>query len=159
MKYTDEQRNAITKEGDVLVSASAGSGKTTVLVDRIMHFISLGIDLERMLVLVYNKQAATQLKNKIAEKLLEKIYDGQSEYQRQFDYLSFARIGTLDSFCFHSVRENFDYFSIASDFSVASDDEMRNYYLKAFKAMLKDYYSALEQDTNCLLYTSDAADD
>ena len=58
MKYTDEQRNAITKEGDVLVSASAGSGKTTVLVDRIMHFISLGIDLERMLVLVYNKHAA-----------------------------------------------------------------------------------------------------
>ncbi len=147
MKYTDEQRNAITKEGDVLVSASAGSGKTTVLVDRIMHFISLGIDLERMLVLVYNKQAATQLKNKIAEKLLEKIYEGKSEYQKQLDYLPFARIGTLDSFCFHSVRENFDYFSIASDFSVASDDEMRNYYLKAFKAMLKDYYSALEQDT------------
>ena len=145
-KLTPEQENAITVEGNVLVSASAGSGKTTVLVDRIMHFIGLGIGIDRMLVLVYNKQAATQLKNKIAEKLLEKIYEGKSEYQKQLDYLPFARIGTLDSFCFNAVRENFDFFPIASDFSIASDDEMQNYYKRAFKAMLKDYYAALDKE-------------
>ncbi|MGN0796401.1 MAG: UvrD-helicase domain-containing protein [Christensenellales bacterium] len=139
--WTENQKRAIYTKGNVLVSASAGSGKTAVLVERIFTYIDLGIRLDKMLVIVYNNQAAEELRQRIGKKLLEKIAsDGAEKYQTAYDSLPFCKISTLHAFCLSQVRENFDFFDIEPSFDIASEDEIQTFYKRAFRKVVESFY-------------------
>ena len=72
VSLTEAQRRAIEAKGLVMVSASAGSGKTHTMLERIMHLIEEGVGLDKMLILVYNEANASELREKIRSKLFEK---------------------------------------------------------------------------------------
>ena len=73
MGFTDEQQRAIDARGKVIVSASAGSGKTTVMIERIIQLVLSGVGVDEILAVTFTKKAAAQMKEKLSKKLIEKI--------------------------------------------------------------------------------------
>ncbi|MDD5999126.1 MAG: helicase-exonuclease AddAB subunit AddA [Lachnospiraceae bacterium] len=113
MQWTKDQRKIIdARDCNLLVSAAAGSGKTAVLVERIIEMIAdtaHPMDIDELLVVTFTKAAAAQMKDKIA-KALEDMLQKEPEnehYMKQLNYISQANILTIDSFCYQVVKENF----------------------------------------------------
>lgn len=112
-KWTPAQKSAIdTRDCNVLVSAAAGSGKTAVLVERIISMITdpdKNIDIDRLVVVTFTKAAAAQMKDKI-RKALDSMLDenpGDVNLLRQITLLNNAQITTIDSFCLWIIRNHF----------------------------------------------------
>lgn len=137
MKWTDMQQKVIdSRFGNLLVSAAAGSGKTAVLVERIIEMVmgknSEGekvydeMDIDELLVVTFTRAAAAQMKEKIAdvlEKLTEEMYYDE-HLVKQISLLPKAEITTIDSFCLSIVKENFNLLGIDASFDIADDAEM-----------------------------------
>ena len=107
MEWTDKQRDAIEARGEaLLLSAAAGSGKTTVMVSRILSLMREGADLSRMLVVTFTRAAAASMRRKIASELAKLIAaEPENEWlQKQQESLLRAQISTDDSFCAMVVR-------------------------------------------------------
>ena len=110
-KLTPQQRQAVeNRGGKLLVSAAAGSGKTKVLVDRLMGYLNDPVhpaNIDDFLIITYTKAAAAELRGKIAAKLSEHIAQSPDNrhLQRQFQRLYLTQISTVHSFC--SVRERY----------------------------------------------------
>lgn len=107
--FTKDQLLGIeTETKDILVSAGAGSGKTTVLAERIMRRIEKGADIKDFLVVTFTNSAAADLKNKLAEKLeaLSLAHPDNKAYRRMLYSVSGADICTIDSFCLQYVKQN-----------------------------------------------------
>jgi ATP-dependent exoDNAse (exonuclease V) beta subunit len=140
---TEEQRDAIFSVGRVLVSAAAGSGKTSTLIKRILFCLSQGGTLSRMLILVYNNAAADELYAALHEKLFEAVCssDGalREKYRAELDRLPYANIGTIHSFCRSLLRENFEKADISPDFEVADEALNKAYMSKALDALFERY--------------------
>lgn len=112
-KWTPAQKNAIdTRDCNVLVSAAAGSGKTAVLVERIISMITdpdNNIDIDRLVVVTFTKAAAAQMKDKIRKALDSMLDENQGDVNllRQITLLNNAQITTIDSFCLWIIRNHF----------------------------------------------------
>ena len=113
MNWTADQKKIIdARNCNLLVSAAAGSGKTAVLVERIIQMISdkeNPIDIDQLLVVTFTKAAAAQMRDKIAraiEKMLEREPENE-HYLKQMNYINRANILTIDSFCYQVVKEHF----------------------------------------------------
>ncbi|MBR6594344.1 MAG: UvrD-helicase domain-containing protein [Clostridia bacterium] len=107
--FTPSQQRARDYRGrDLLVSAGAGSGKTTVLAARILERIKAGDDINDFLIVTFTKASAADLKKKLSEKLeeLSAKEPDNKHYRRQIYALSGADIGTIDSFCLRYVKQN-----------------------------------------------------
>ena len=108
-RFNVDQRKALYAKGNVLVSASAGSGKTTVVIEKILRIIAGGGDIRRMAVMTFSRAAAAEMKNR----LLKGLYDlmrsggGNSHVATQLTAFPFANICTIDSFCLNLVRKYF----------------------------------------------------
>ena len=128
--WTQNQQNAIhSTNGSILVSASAGSGKTAVLVERVISRITdkkNPTPADRMLVVTYTKAAAAEMKERIIARLYDLIkanpYDSHLRYQQL--KLQNAHISTIHSFCNQLVRENFYSLGVSKDFRIADDGEL-----------------------------------
>lgn len=130
MNWTEDQKNIIhAKICNLLVSAAAGSGKTAVLVERIIQMISdkeHPINVDELLVVTFTKAAAAQMKEKIAaaiEKMLEKEPEN-SHYLNQINYINKANILTIDSFCYQVVKEHFHVLGIDPNIRVGEAGEI-----------------------------------
>lgn len=130
---TEDQRAAVETDGKVLVAASAGSGKTSTLLKKILREIGKGVSLDRMLVLVYNVAAAEELKERLHGELFAAACSSDGEarerFRRNLDMLAFANIGTIHSFCRSLIRENFEKLGLSPTFDVL--DARRNEYYKS----------------------------
>lgn len=130
-KLTPQQEMAVTSRGGkLLVSAAAGSGKTKVLVDRLLGFLTQTHDpanLDEFLIITYTKAAASELRGKIAKKLTEEIAQRPEEthLQRQMQRLFLTKISTVHGFCSDLLREYAYKLDIAADFRVADENECR----------------------------------
>lgn len=137
MKWTEEQNKVIdSRAGNLLVAAAAGSGKTAVLVERIIEMvlgidshgnkIADGIDIDELLVVTFTKAAAAQMKEKIADVLSKRAeempYD--EHLVKQLALISRAEITTIDSFCLGVVKDHFNVVDIDSSFDIADGPEM-----------------------------------
>ena len=128
-KLTPQQKMAVeNRGGELLVSAAAGSGKTKVLVDRLMRYIMDPVDpakIDDFLIITYTKAAAAELRGKIAEKLTEQIalQPANRHLQQQMQRLYLAKISTVHAFCADILREFAYRLDIAADFRIAEENE------------------------------------
>ncbi len=130
-KLTPQQACAVqNRGGKLLVSAAAGSGKTKVLVDRLMSYLLDPKDpanLDEFLIITYTKAAASELRGKIAAKLSEKIAQNPENrhLQQQIQRLFLAKISTVHGFCSDLLREFTYRLDLSPDFRVAEENECR----------------------------------
>ena len=127
MNYTPAQEQAINKRGDsILLSAGAGSGKTRVLVERIIKMIAEEkVSADKLLVVTFTKAAAGEMKNRIAEALYQKLAENpHSAYlNEQCLLLNNAAITTIHSFCLDLLREYYYLLDIDANMKVANEVE------------------------------------
>lgn len=129
MGWTAEQLNAITeKNGNILVSAAAGSGKTAVLVERIIRLITdkdAPVDIDRLLVVTFTRAAASEMKERIGKAIGEAIRNDPESInlRRQAVLINRADIMTIHSFCMKVARDNYNRLGIDPAFRVADETE------------------------------------
>lgn len=128
-KWTPQQNNAITARGrNILVSAAAGSGKTAVLVERVIKKITDNenpVDIDKLLIVTFTNNAASEMKFRITKSLKEILRKEpfNQNAQRQLNLMPNAKICTIDSFCINLVRENFFELGINQDFTNLDENE------------------------------------
>lgn len=151
-KLTPQQQQAVDdRGGNLLVSAAAGSGKTKVLVDRLMKYILDPMDpanIDEFLLITYTKAAAAELRAKIAGKLTELIAQNPSNkhLQRQLQRLYLTKISTVHSFCADILREYAYKLDISGDFRVADENECVQLRNRAMEQVLEDAYATMTED-------------
>lgn len=129
-QWTTQQNNAINaKNRNILVSAAAGSGKTAVLVERVIKMITdreNAVDIDRLLIVTFTNAAAAEMKFRISKSLkaILKENPNDANVRRQLALLSNAKICTIDSFCINLVRENFYDLGINNDFTNLDESEL-----------------------------------
>jgi len=153
-KLTPQQQEAVVNRGGrLLVSAAAGSGKTKVLVDRLMHYLLDPTDpanLDDFLIITYTKAAAAELRGKIAAKLTERMaLDPENKHlQRQMQRLYMAKISTVHSFCADILKEYAYMLDIPVDFRVADENECRELREICMDKMLDAAYENAAEDAD-----------
>ena len=154
VNWTKEQKAVIeSRNRNLLVSAAAGSGKTAVLVERIIRMITgdSPIDIDRLLVMTFTKAAAAEMRERIQAAIEKKLEEdpGNEHLQQQAVTVQFAQITTIDSFCLHILREHFDCIDIDPAFRVGDEGEMLLLRAEVLQELMEDSYA-----NGCLLYTS-----
>ncbi len=152
MGWTEAQQNAIDARGrNILVSAAAGSGKTAVLVARVIKLITdreNPVDIDKFLIVTFTNAAAAEMKSRIATGLQEKLrsHPGDSLIMRQLSLLSGAQICTIDSFCLDLVRENFFSIGISRDFTILQNSEENILSETALNTVLDEFFEESDPD-------------
>lgn len=156
-KITAEQRAAIDSRGQVIVSASAGSGKTFVMIEKLVSAICGGADLDRVLAVTFTKKAAAQMKEKLRKALIEKM-NGADEVTKkrlkvQLNKIPSANISTIHSFCANLLRTYFYAVGIDGSFDIISSDDAEAKELKrdALDDLFDRYYEEDNADFKHLL--------
>jgi len=146
-QLTEQQLQAVTdRGGKLLVSAAAGSGKTKVLVDRLLSYIvdeHSPANLDDFLIITYTKAAAAELRGKIAARLSEKIADDPTNkhLQNQMQRLYLSKISTVHAFCGDIIRENAHLLDVSADFRIAEEDECLEIQTRVLTEILEDVYA------------------
>lgn len=129
--FTEDQKKVIDRRGcNVLVSAAAGSGKTAVLVERIVRMVcdeNSPVDIDRLLVVTFTNAAASEMRERVAngiEKALEEN-PASTHIARQATLLHNAQITTIDSFCLFLVRNHFNEIGLDPVFRIADEGEIK----------------------------------
>lgn len=148
MNWTKEQQDAIYKKGsNILVAAAAGSGKTAVLVERIIEKILKDkIDIDKLLVVTFTNAAASEMRERVLDAIYKKL-DEEPEnenLQRQLILLGKANICTIHSFCLDVIRNNFYEIDLPSNFRIATEEEVS--LLK--QEVLEDLFESLYEEEN-----------
>ncbi len=151
-EWTKSQKQAIdAKGGSIIVSAAAGSGKTAVLVERVIQRIidpENPVDADRILVVTYTRAAATELKDRLTKKISELVKNDpfNKSLLRQQSLLSKAHISTIHGFCSSIVKEYFYVLDIDRNFRIAEDGEMMLIKKDALRLTLDSMYADKEPD-------------
>ena len=147
-EWTPQQLNAITAVGgSVLVSAAAGSGKTAVLVERVIRMITdkkHPVDADRLLVVTFTRDAAAEMKQRISQTLTDLLRDDPLNPQllRQSRLLYTATICTIDSFCGELVKEYFHTLGVSADYRIVDPAELELLKAAAMDSAMEDFYNA-----------------
>ncbi len=152
-KWTPQQQSAIDTRGrSVIVSAAAGSGKTAVLVERLLRILSdteHRVPAESIVVVTFTNDAAAQMKQRLYEAFSAQLSRLSSEDEdaycwllRQQSALGSAKISTINSFCFQLLRENADACGISSTFAVCEPAEEQIYMQQALEQAIAAYSKA-----------------
>ena len=150
--WTKSQQDAIeARGGTLLVSAAAGSGKTAVLVQRVIERITdphNPTDADRLLVVTFTKAAAAEMSSRIAAEIAKLLEADPMNVrlQRQQILLTRAHISTIHSFCSELIRENFYKLGISPDFRILDDSEMKLLRGDAASAVLEEFYARNDPD-------------
>lgn len=132
---TSEQQAAITSRGKTIVSASAGSGKTFVMIERLVSLILEGADIRRVLAVTFTNKAAAQMKERLRSALLKRIGEAEKEerarLKEQLSLLPTAEISTIHAFCSRLIRAYFYLVDIDPAFRIISPDDADGSFLSA----------------------------
>ena len=138
-KLTDEQIKAVEAKGDVIVSASAGSGKTKTMVERILDLVvNQGVHLKDMLILVYNNAAADELLERLKYNLGKVIKRATLEkeqlerLQDELDEIYLCHISTIHAYCQSLIKDNFALAEVSPSFEILTEASEKTYQNKAF---------------------------
>lgn len=151
-ELTREQYAAITdRGGGLLVSAAAGSGKTRVLVERLLRRVEEeGLDINRFLVITYTKAAAAELRGRVAEELAERISRSPADrhLRRQATLLYQTQISTVHAFCAQLLREYGHILDLEADFRLCDEGEARVFMLQAMDQVLESRYEEVRPESD-----------
>ena len=147
---TAEQRNIVDdRGGELLVSAAAGSGKTRVLVERLLDRVTQeGLDIDRFLVITYTKAAAAELRSRIAQELVSRLaeHPGDRHLRRQTTLVYQAQISTIHSFCAALLRESGHLLDLDPDFRLCDEGEAQILMARTLEQVLDRRYEGLTPD-------------
>ena len=147
MKFTPEQQRVIElHNSNILVSAAAGSGKTAVLVERIIRMICDGehpADIDRLLIVTFTNAAAAEMRERIAAGIAARLDadPGNEHIQKQSALLHNAQITTIDSFSLFLIRNHFNEIGLDPDFRVADEGEIKLLQQEVLAQLLEDAYA------------------
>ena len=168
ISFTDEQQSVIdVRDCNILVSAAAGSGKTAVLVERIIQMVLEGCDIDHLLVVTFTKAAASQMKEKITAAIQKKLMEepDNKHLQKQETLIHNAQITTIDSFCQYVLRNNFNAIGVDPSFRVGDDGELRLLQEDVMQEMLEEEYARAKEEGEgsdflfCMDYFSTGSND
>ncbi|HBH92056.1 MAG TPA: helicase, partial [Bacteroides sp.] len=155
--WTAQQKRAIELHNkNILVSAAAGSGKTAVLVERIIRMITdpdNHVDIERLVVVTFTNAAAAQMRERIGAALESMIEENPSDrnLQRQLAMIHMAQITTIDSFCLNILRNNYMNLDIDPGFRIADQGELELIKADVMGELLEKYYAGGNEDFYALI--------
>ena len=151
-KWTKEQQEVIdSRDCNLLVAAAAGSGKTAVLVERIIQIITSKekpVDIDRLLVVTFTNAAAAEMRERIGDaigKELEKDPE-DSHLQNQLVLLNKASITTIHSFCLEVIKSNFHKIDLDPNFRIGDETECTILKLETIKEVFEEFYEAKDDD-------------
>lgn len=148
ISWTEEQKAVIEcRNRNLLVSAAAGSGKTAVLVERIIRMITEGeepLRIDQLLVMTFTKAAADEMRERVLKAVDEKLMEDpdNSHLQMQAAMIPYAQITTIDSFCLGIIREHYNKLDIDPAFRVGDEGELILLRADVMKEMLEDCYES-----------------
>ncbi len=158
MEWTKEQSQAIYEKGNnILVAAGAGSGKTAVLVERIINkIINEKIDIDKILVVTFTNASASEMRERILDAIYKKLEEtpDDTNLQRQITLLSKASISTIHSFCLEVVRNNFyELENISPNFRIAETTEIELIKQEVMEEMFEEKYENQDKNFEKLIRT------
>lgn len=135
-KWTDEQKEAIYKEGtNIIVSAGAGSGKTAVLTERVLEKVKNGVSVDNLLILTFTKMAAKEMRERIGDKLKE------NGLTKELAKLDTADITTFDAYALSIVKKYHYYLNVSKDISIIDSSVIELYKRKVLKDIFEELYN------------------
>ena len=146
MKWTEEQQKVIdTRDRNILVSAAAGSGKTAVLVARILALVTdpaHPVDIDRLLIVTFTNAAAGEMRQRIRDALEARAEEApeNAHLQRQLVLIHNAQITTIHSFCLQVLRSHFHMIGLDPGFRIADEGEMLLLWQDVLKETLEEAY-------------------
>ena len=149
IELTREQRAAVeNRGGDLLVSAAAGSGKTRVLVERLMGYVEQGEDIDRFLVITFTNAAAAELRDRIASAIHARMArkPGDRHLRRNATLVYKAPICTIDAFCLDFLRQWGHLADLDPDFRLCDDAEGEELRRRALEEVLEARYANIGSD-------------
>lgn len=155
--WTPEQSEAITnRKGTVIVSAAAGSGKTAVLVERIIRRITSTespCDADRLLIVTFTRAATAEMRSRLESAVRDALETSpfDEHLQRQQMLIPSANIYTIDAFCCNLVRENFDKLNISPDFTMIDEGESQIMQHQAAETVVEQLYESDDADFKSLV--------
>lgn len=152
-RFTGEQRAAIEATGKTIVSASAGSGKTTVMIEKIIRLIKDGCSVKEILAVTFTKKAASQMKEKLSKALISAInepttpQEKRTSLKKQLSEVSSADISTIHSFCARLLRSHFYAAGVDNSFRVIGGDDAEGTAMKneALDELLDEGYEQKDE--------------
>lgn len=150
MNWTKEQEDAIyKKDSNILVAAAAGSGKTAVLVERIIQkIIKDGVDIDKLLVVTFTNAAAAEMRERVLEAIYKKIDEEpeNEKLQKQLVLLGKSNICTIHSFCLDVIKNNFFEIDLSANFRIGSEEEILLLKQEVLEEIFEKYYE--DEDEN-----------
>ncbi len=145
MKFSDGQLKVInTRKKNILVSAAAGSGKTTVLVERIIKLlIDDNEDIDKFLIVTFTNAAASGMKQKIHKALIKAVQNSSNKghLSKQLNLLGRSNISTIHAFCIDTVRKNFHVIGIDPNFRIGDVNEIDILLNETIDEILEKHYT------------------
>lgn len=163
MKFTEDQQRVIDlRNCNILVSAAAGSGKTAVLVERIVELVSgsgcdsaRAVDIDRLLIVTFTNAAAAQMRERITKALSDRVEaEPDNEHiKKQLMLIHNAKIMTIHSFCLYLIKNHFNDIGLDPDFRTADEGEMRLLKQEVLSELLEEQFAQGRQEfTDCVEY-------
>ncbi len=164
--FTSEQQKVIElRDRNILVSAAAGSGKTAVLVERIVRMITddeRPVDIDRLLVVTFTNAAAAEMRERISLEISRRLEEDPRNIhlQKQSSLLHNAQITTIDSFCLFIIRNNFNDIGLDPGFRVSDEGELKLLKQDVMAELLEEQYQEKREEfTDCVEYFTGGSND
>ena len=142
--FTESQKEAILHIGNVIESAGAGCGKTSVLVEKICQFVRVGIfDIDEVIIMTFTNNATNEMKSRIKNRLNELLYEETNDtYKKNLNKailsINSANISTIDSLCKKIINKNFEKLKdIPLNFRVADETELKVFMYQVFDEVIE----------------------
>lgn len=150
--WTPEQTAAIVaRNHTILVSAAAGSGKTAVLVERILSLIHEGVRMNRMLIVTFTRAAAAEMRQRLSKRLTHEAATREPEMVQALDDLEGAQISTIHSFCQHVIRSHFELIGVDPLVRVCDEQQRKAMFRAAFTQSMDELLEEAENADFLLL--------
>lgn len=165
VKFTTDQKNAIdSRDSALIVSAAAGSGKTAVLVERVMQHICNEqdtVNISDLIIVTYTEAAAREMRQKITAELMKRlsIEPNNRHLRKQLSLIGGANIQTVHSFCSHLLREHFTECGISPDFKMMDESERAILQREVLDDYLEEKYRHFEDDLDFKVLFENYSDD
>lgn len=147
-KLTASQENVRNATGNLLVSASAGSGKTFVMIERAMKLLKEDKkDVSKFLIMTFSKASAAEMRERFVSKIYEELRENPDERLReQLEKVNFSQICTIDSFCYALFKKYYAEIGFDPAFDLLDENESRLLFVRSIDGVLEEYLSTDDKE-------------